>query len=77
MSLESPEYGGDGHLFVGDSTKIISNTAPIHFMDELDASTFKILIILNISSHTCIFYIISGVWRYLIFGNNSRSTISY
>ncbi|RHZ67800.1 hypothetical protein Glove_299g98 [Diversispora epigaea] len=36
MSLENPEYGGDGHLFIGDSTKIISNTAPIDFMDELD-----------------------------------------
>ncbi|CAG8542834.1 6238_t:CDS:10 [Diversispora eburnea] len=36
MSLENPEYGGDGHLFIGDSTKIISNTAPVDFMDELD-----------------------------------------
>ncbi|RHZ67801.1 hypothetical protein Glove_299g99 [Diversispora epigaea] len=36
MSLENPEYGGDGHLFIGDSTKIISNTAPVDFIDELD-----------------------------------------
>ncbi|CAG8520251.1 8803_t:CDS:10 [Acaulospora morrowiae] len=37
MSLENPEYGGDGHLFTGDSSKLISSTAPVHFMDELDA----------------------------------------
>ncbi|CAG8462553.1 9807_t:CDS:10 [Acaulospora morrowiae] len=37
MSLESPEYGGDGHLFTGDSSKLISSTAPVHIMDELDA----------------------------------------
>ncbi|CAG8572097.1 13946_t:CDS:10, partial [Acaulospora colombiana] len=37
MSLENPEYGGDGHLFTGESSKLISSTAPVHFVDELDA----------------------------------------
>ncbi|CAG8603958.1 11093_t:CDS:2, partial [Racocetra fulgida] len=36
LLLENPEYGGDGHLFTGDNYKLISSTAPIHFMDELD-----------------------------------------
>ncbi|CAG8691123.1 3461_t:CDS:2, partial [Racocetra persica] len=38
LLLENPEYGGDGHLFTGDNYKLISSTAPIHFMDELDVN---------------------------------------
>ncbi|CAG8661674.1 10972_t:CDS:2, partial [Racocetra fulgida] len=36
MSLENPEYGGNGRLFTGDSSKLISSTAPISVLDELN-----------------------------------------
>ncbi|CAG8730568.1 14508_t:CDS:2, partial [Acaulospora morrowiae] len=36
MSLENPEYGGDGHLFSGDHSKLISSTAPMDLIDELN-----------------------------------------
>ncbi|CAG8824184.1 38736_t:CDS:2, partial [Gigaspora margarita] len=36
MSLENPEYGGNGHLFTGDNSKLISSTAPISVLDELN-----------------------------------------
>ncbi|RIB15130.1 hypothetical protein C2G38_2039631 [Gigaspora rosea] len=36
MSLENPEYGGNGRLFTGDNSKLISSTAPISVLDELN-----------------------------------------
>ncbi|CAG8465327.1 23693_t:CDS:10 [Dentiscutata erythropus] len=36
MSLENPEYGGNGRLFTGDDSKLISSTAPISVLDELN-----------------------------------------
>ncbi|CAG8573472.1 10253_t:CDS:2, partial [Scutellospora calospora] len=36
MTLVNPEYGSSDELFIRDNHKLISKTAPVNFLDELD-----------------------------------------